>query len=165
MLSRGSLQLFQAALPILAEAMIVADDQVMHLDGIQQDFLDELLGGFFAECLGKGDDQYLIDPDLVQSLDLFLLVLKQLNLGLRHQHFPRVGMEGEDDAFAVLLAGLLNQLTQDGSMAQMYAIVGAHRYNGLGARLKCLKGIEYLQDGSDFDSPRLRRSITKRKRN
>ena len=125
-------------MPPFAQGVIVADDQVLHADAVEQHTVDELGrrggGGFKSER----DNHQHVDPGPFDQLDLLRGGRNQPNT-LGAQYLERVGIEGHGHAGAAVLAGAGDHLVEQLPVAQVHAVEVAdgHVRTGKGRRNVC----------------------------
>jgi hypothetical protein len=126
----GTLQQGEIAAARLAEAEVVADDQVPHRKAAHQDLLDELLARQRSQLAVEAADMHAIDAGLGQQFDLVAQAGQPRRRLLGGEQFARMRLEGEHRRRQGEFARLGRQFGKQGTMAAMHAIEvadGQHR--------------------------------------
>jgi hypothetical protein len=121
----------------LAEAEVVADDQVPHREAADQDLLDELFGGQARQLAIEAADMDAIDAAFRQQLELVAHAGKARRRLVRRKQFARMRLEGQHGRRQGKRTRLRLQFVEQGTMPEMHAIEvadGQHRGRSWPAR-------------------------------
>ena len=138
----------EVAHAVLAEMVIVADNDIRRLDVVDDVVLDEDLGGRARKFLGEVDDDHVVDAELLKFLEFFLRRAEETQVGaVDVEHLPRMWTKSDHNGLTTnaLCQGL--HLVEDGLMAKMDAVKSADGDHGVGdiaGRYDIVKNIHCL---------------------
>ncbi len=129
-LASGLLQHREVSGAALAEAEIIADDQMPHRQPAHQNVLDELAGGMRRELAVEAADMDPVDAAFGEQFELVAQAGQARRRLLRREEFARMRFEGEHRRRQGQFARLGRQFSEQRAMTKMHAIEiadGQHR--------------------------------------
>jgi len=113
------------------EGRVVADDELLEVEPVPEDAPDELLGRRLRELRGEFDEDDRIDAQAFDQLQLLLerrQEIERASLGV--QDLLGVGLEGQDDAAALPVGGLRDDLPQKPLVREVDPVEVADGHDG-----------------------------------
>ena len=99
---------------------------------LNQELFNILLRRLFRKRIGERHHHQVIDAIFIEQFNFFVDGIDELDTGLAaYDHFPRVGVEGDDHRFPANTGSFAFQLLQNGFVAGMHPIERAYRNNSL----------------------------------
>ena len=128
----GAVRLEQAdvALAVAAEVEVLADDDDLHGEAVDEHPLDERLRRLLGLDLVEVQHHGAVEPGRGQQLQALLRRRQQLRRRLRPDDRGRVAVEREDHGVGAFGGGEALDLGDDRLVAEMHAVVGADRDHG-----------------------------------
>ena len=135
LLSQG-LEVVEVALAVVAEVVVVADDEAADAEAANEDADDEVGVGEAGEVEGEGEDDEVVDTETGEAVYFFVEGGEESGFlfgGL--EDFAGVGFEADDDGLAADGGGFALEVTDDAEVAEVYAVEtadGDHRVLDVG---------------------------------
>lgn len=120
--------------PVMAEAVVVTDDDGFGADRLADMLPDELAARQGAECAVERNDDEDIDPELFQQRSLSVERSENAQSVAVSQDNARMRLEREDDAFSANCPGLGDEAPDQSAVAEMDPVERTDRDDGMPER-------------------------------
>ena len=106
----------------MAEAVVVADDELAHVELVVEDLLHEVMGREGCHLLREMEHSHIVHPREREQLQFAVERGQQARLIVLAEHLPRMSVKSDHQRLQACFAGFFHDVGYQKLMAAVYAV-------------------------------------------